>query len=405
MTAAQATPPTTRWRAAIVALLLGVIAALYIGKLPPAIPALRGELSLSLAQSGAMVSAFNTLGMLASIFMGLIAARLGAWQLCMTGLASLAAGGVIGALAAGAPMLLASRFLEGAGFLSIVVAAPGLIMLSTAVRDRRRVFSFWGAYMPAGTTLGMLLAPLVLESWGWRALWLAGSACALAALATLAALRADFPQPHQDGPRSWRASAAPLKAAGPWWIALAFGCYAFNYYAIMVWLPTFMVGERGTPLGLASLLTAIMVAANIPGNLLGGVLLQRGFARGTNVCLAAVATALTCAIAFAPALPDGVRYLGCVAFSFAVGVLPGSVMSAAQTHARSPAQVGTVQGMINQGSNLGQFASPLLVTAVVGAALAWDRMLYLLLASSVVIFVSGLAIRIVEARIVDAPGR
>ena len=51
--------------------------------------------------------------------------------------------------------------------------------------------------------------------------------------------------------------------AGPWWIALAFSCYAFNYYAIMVWLPTFMVGERNTPLGTASLLTALMVAANI----------------------------------------------------------------------------------------------------------------------------------------------
>lgn len=389
----------THWKGAIAALLLGVVAAIYIGKLPPAIPALREEFGLTLQQSGWLVSAFNTLGMLASIFMGLATARIGAWRLCATGLACLAAGGAIGAAAPGALLLLASRFLEGVGFLSIVVAAPALLMASTAVADRKRVFSFWGGYMPTGTTLGMLLAPLMIATLGWRALWIATVLCAVAALAWLVAIRTEYELPAPPPRGQWRASAAPLAAPGPWLIALTFGCYAFNYYAIMVWLPTFMVGERHTPLAIASLLTALMVAANIPGNLLGGVLLARGFARGTNVCVAGVATALTCLVIFAPALPDALRYLGCVAFSFSVGILPGSIMSSAQTHARSPAQVGTVQGMINQGSNLGQFVSPPLVTAVVGSQMAWDRMLVLLLTTSAIIVAGGLAIRAIERRI------
>lgn len=393
----------TRWKAALVALLMGVVAAIYIGKLPPAIPTLRAEFALSLPQSGWLVSAFNTLGMLASIFMGLATARIGALRLCMAGLVSLAIGGLVGAAAAGADWLLASRFLEGVGFLCIVVAAPALLMASTAATDRKRVFSFWGGYMPAGTTLGMLLAPLVIATLGWRALWLATTACALAALALLVSLRDQYETPAAPADTRWRASAGPLAAAGPWLVALTFGCYAFNYYAIMVWLPTFMVGERQTPLATASVLTALMVAVNVPGNLLGGALLQRGFARGTNVCLAGLATALTCLVIFAPGLPDWLRYLGCVAFSFSVGILPGSIMSASQTHAKTPAQVGTVQGMINQGSNLGQFVSPPLVTAVVGSQLAWDRMLLLLLATSAIIVAGGLALRVVERR-VEAAG-
>jgi MFS family permease len=393
----------THWKGAIVALLLGVVAAIYIGKLPPAIPALRGEFALTLAQSGWLVSAFNTLGMVASIFMGLFTARVGAWRLCMAGLGLLALGGAVGAFAPGAQWLFASRFLEGVGFLSIVVAAPGLIMQSTAPADRNRVFSFWGGYMPAGTTLGMLLAPLFIQTLGWRALWLATVACAVAALALLYTLRHAYHPPAAAGTATWRASAGPLRKAGPWWIALAFGCYAFNYYAIMVWLPTFMVGERNTPLGVASLLTALVVAANVPGNLLGGTLMQHGFRRGTNVCLAGLATALTCMIIFAPALPDAIRYLGCVAFSFSVGILPGSVMSSAQTHARTPAQVGTVQGMINQGSNFGQFVSPPLVTAVVGSTMAWDRMLTLLLATSAIICAAGCVIRVIERRLAESP--
>ena len=398
----------TNWKAASIALLLGVIAAIYIGKLPPAIPVLRAEFNLSLGQSAWLVSMFNTLGVAASVFMGLITARAGAWRLCVTGAAAMLLGAIAGASASGATLLLASRFLEGMGFLCIVVATPGLLMMTTADADRKRVFSFWGAYMPTGTTLGMLLAPLLIAAHGWRALWLLTGVFAVASLVLLVLRKADYVTPAASAaePVSWRASAAPLKKAGPWWIALAFGSYAFNFYAIMVWLPTFMVGERQTPLLAASLLTALVVAVNIPGNLLGGVLMQRGVSRGTNVCIAGIATAITAAMIFSPALPDSLRYFGCVAFSFCVGVLPGSVMSAAQIHAANPAQVGTVQGMINQGSNMGQFVSPLMVTAVVGSvagpALAWNNMLYLLFATSAIIIVSGLMVRRIEARMASA---
>ena len=408
----------THWKSALVALLLGVVAAIFIGKLPPAIPVLRTEFGLSLSESAWLVSMFNLLGVVASIFMGLFTARVGAWRMCVTGLIAMTGGALLGAATPStlAWLLLASRFLEGVGFLSIVVSAPGFLMLATADADKKRVFSFWGAYMPTGTTIGMLLAPLMIAWFGWRGLWASTGVAAVAALWLLIALRAGYASARaaQGTPAAgssadaWRAGAGPLKKSGPWWIALAFGCYAFNFNAIMVWLPTFLTSERQTPLLTASLLTALVVAVNIGGNVMGGVLMQRGVSRGTNVCLAGLATALTGAVIFSPALPDWLRYLGCVAFSFSVGVLPGSVMSSAQTHAQNPAQVGTVQGMINQGSNMGQFISPPLVAAAVsqmaGGALAWNNMLFLLLATSAIIVVSGLMIRRVEARMAASSG-
>ncbi|MDH5539574.1 MAG: hypothetical protein OEY03_09230, partial [Rhizobacter sp.] len=113
---------------------------------------------------------------------------------------------------------------------------------------------------------------------------------------------------------------------------------------------------------------------------------------------------VTCAVIFAAALPDVVRYLGCVLFSLSVGVLPGSIMSASQSHARTPAQVGTVQGMIMQGSNLGQFLSPLLVATVVSrvphGTLDWSRMLYLLMASALLIIACGQWLRRIELHLV-----
>ena len=397
--------PSTRWGAALVAVFLGVVAALSIGKLPPALPTLRAEFGLTLAQSGTLVSVFNTLGMVASIFVGLLTPRIGAWRLCMIGLGLLAGGGALGAAAHSFGHVLAARFLEGAGFLAVVVAAPALLNLATAPVDRQRAFSLWGSYMPTGTALGMLLAPMLMAASGWRGLWLAVVVCTAVAMALLRAERAGFVAAATAQPPSgtgWRAAAGPLRAAGPWCIAVCFACYVFNYYAIMVWLPTFMLGERQLTLASASLLTAAVVAANIPGNWLGGVLMQRGVSRGTNVCLAGGVTMLTCAVIFSPALADGLRYLGCIAFSFGVGILPGAVMSASQSHARSLAQVATVQGMIMQGSNVGQFVSPLLVAAVVVQApagtLDWNRMRGLLLVSGLALVVGGWALRVIERR-------
>lgn len=392
----------TRWPAALGAVSLGVIAAITIGKLPPAIPALRAEFGLTLAQSGWLVSMFNTLGLVASIFLGLLVARAGAMRLCVSALLLIVAGGVAGAVAQGSLLLLAGRFLEGMGFLLVVVATPALIVAATAEADRKTIFSFWGGYMPAGTAIGMLAAPPLIALAGWRALWLAVAGVALLALLLLVLNRAAYgAAQHPAGRVDWRAASAPLKRAAPWWIALAFACYVFNYYAIMVWLPTYLIGERGVGLTMAAVLTALMVAANFPGNLLGGFLMQRGVARGTNVIAAGVVTLATCSAAFAEGLPDLARYAACVAFSFGVGVLPGSIMSASQTHAKTPAQIGTVQGMIIQGSNVGQFVSPLVVTAVVAHAagpLDWQRMFGLLVASAGLIMVCGVMIRRIEAR-------
>ena len=404
--------PETRFKAAALAVLLGVVAALSIGKLPPALPALGAEFGLTLAQSGTLVSVFNTLGMVASIFLGLVTPRIGAWRMCMGGLALLAGGGVLGAMAPDLRLLLVGRFFEGVGFLAVVVAAPSLLSQATAPTDLKRAFSYWGAYMPTGTALAMLLAPPLMALAGWRVLWIVVALCTGLAMGLLALRRSDYGSGSAAvasapasglAPSAWRAIAGPLKAQGPWCIALSFACYVFNYYAIMVWLPSYMIGERQLALSTASLLTAVVVAANIPGNLLGGMLMQRGVSRGGNVVMAGVFTLLTCAVIFAPSLPDGLRYLGCVLFSFSVGILPGSIMSASQSHARTPAQVPTVQGMIMQGSNFGQFVSPLLVAAVVahapGAALDWSRMLFLLWASGALIVVLGVWLRRIEARL------
>jgi MFS family permease len=391
----------TRLRAATVAILLGVVAATYIGKLPPAIPVLAREFGLSIAATGWLLSMFNVMGMLGAVALGLMAARLGAYRYCQWGLSLMIAGSLLPIVAGGVPALLIGRFLEGLGFMMVVLGAPSLLTQVTAPRDRPLAFGFWGAYMPSGTSLAMLATPFLIALGGWHGLWYAFAGLAAVMALLLAYGRPDYAAPA--GATSDLASiSGPLKSSGMWWMAVAFGCYTFQFNAIMNWLPTFLTGERQSSLNLASNLTAAMVGINIFGNLLGGWLMKRGLSRGACVSLGGALMGIFAIGTFATSLPDGLRFACCLAFSMGGGVIPGSVMSATTLHAKTAPQISTVQGMIIQGSNIGQFLAAPFVAYVVGEEKHWNNILYLLVGAAVIAFIGGRVIAAFERRMIAA---
>ena len=81
-------------RAAWLVVLAGVVAALQVGKLPPALPALQAELGLTLVQSGFLVSLVQMAGMLLGLSVGLAGDTLGHRRCMLAGLLTLSAGGV-----------------------------------------------------------------------------------------------------------------------------------------------------------------------------------------------------------------------------------------------------------------------------------------------------------------------
>ena len=64
-------------RAAWMVVFAGGVAALQVGKLPPALPALQAELGLTLVQSGFLLSMVQLAGMSLAVFMGLWADGMG----------------------------------------------------------------------------------------------------------------------------------------------------------------------------------------------------------------------------------------------------------------------------------------------------------------------------------------
>ena len=386
----------TNWKAVWVVFAGGLAAGSYMTKVPPALPAMRADLGLTLIESGWVQTMLYTIGALAGVFFGTIADRFGPKRIALLGLALMVAGGLLGAAAPGYALLLASRFVEGVGFMLFVVSAAPLIAASTLPADRATAFSLWSSYMPTGGTLALLLAPVALAGFGWRGLWLA-----LAAYAALCAVLVarSVPQAQSGGGiGSLRLLAESILRPGSLALCVGFICYVGQWNSLMTWLPTYVVEERGASQSAAALLLAAYVAINILGNQLGGVLLRLGVPRWAVMAGGAAAMGITGAGLLSSA-PDGVRIACALAFSVLGGVIPAAVFSGTAVHARTQQHIGTTNGMVTQSSHLSQFVIPILIAWVASRAGGWGASLWVMLTLAAVGVVAGYAVGHFERRL------
>jgi len=386
---------STRWPAVWAVFAGGLICGAYIGKVPPALPAQRAELGLSLVESGFIATTFNIIGLLVGMFIGVLCDRYGHKRLGLAGLAVMCLAGLLGAGAWNFPSLLMSRFFEGVGFILFAVAGSALMAAAADGADRAKVLGLWSAYMPAGGSLAILLAPLVLGAWGWRGLWVTVSA--VAAIGFLLVAR-HSPTPRYGGVASMRLALESLAQPASVALALLFAFYVAQWTSVMIWLPTILVDERGTAPAVASLLTALMVLVNVPGNLGGGWLLSRGVGRGPLILAACAIMAVCDAGMLSPLLPDALRYFLVLAFSMCAGVIPACIFTGVVVHAKTPQHVGTTNGMVMQTSQAGQFFGPIVLAWLASHFGGWGASLWAMLAFAACGALCGYAVLRIEAR-------
>ncbi len=375
----------------------GVLAAAAIGKVPPVLELLRQEYSLSLVYAGWIVSIFSALGLITGASFGTLADRLGSRRVLLAGLWALVVAGLMGVLASTSLALLLTRLVEGAGFLAVAVGAPGVIVSASAPQDRPWSLGLWSVYVPAGISLAMVTATLTLDRLGWRGLWIFFAVLA-GALALLGQrlLPRDIPLPSHK-PLGGNLTAV-LSRPGPWLLATSFTAYTLMWIPVMTWLPTYLIDQRGMPVEIASLLTATVVAANIPGNLLGTWLLRWRWLGGTISTLAGLIMGLSAWVVFDRHFSDSVRYACCLIFSCAGGMLPAAVLGTSRVHAPDPQRIGTVNGIIIQGSHLGQFSGPPMVAALVTMQGNWESIQGYMIGCALVAMALSWMLRRIEHR-------
>ncbi|MDW5444072.1 MFS transporter [Polaromonas sp. SM01] len=360
----------------------GVVAALHVAKLPPALPVLQQAIGVSLLQAGFLLSLVQLAGMTLGLPAGLLIQRWGPRRSLLAGLSLLSLASVWGGTAQTATVLLLTRALEGLGFLCVVLPAPGLLRVLVPPERLSRMLGAWGAYMPLGAALALLVGPSVMAladaDWGWRIWWWGLSALSVLLVALVfwrvpadARSHASLPNQTSVAPH-WRVLLLrTLRSRGAWLVALSFAMYSGQWLAVVGFLPS-IYAQAGLAPGTTAWLTALAAGVNIIGNLAAGRLLHRGIAPVTLLIAGFVAMGLGAVLAFGVTGMPWLQYIAVLAFSMLGGLIPGTLFSLAVQLAPGASAVPTTVGWMQQWSALGQFCGPPLVAWVAGQAGHWQ---------------------------------
>jgi MFS family permease len=366
-----------------IVILSGVVAALQMGKLPPALPELQAQMGVSWVQAGFLLSMVQFAGMSLGLVVGLFADRWGL-RLCMLcGLMTLSVASFRGGLASTPEALLWLRGMEGFGFLLASLPAPALIRQLVPPGKLNAMMGVWGAYMPAGTALALLLGPLWIPAWGWPSWWwLFAGLSALMALGLFVAVPADSLRRSRVSAERARSDLQyslrqrihdTLRAPGPWLVSLTFAMYSGQWLAVVGFLPSIyaQAGLTGPGLGV---LTAVAAAVNMVGNVASGRLLQKAVTASVLLYCGFLAMAMGGALAFGTWTSDLPvwRYAGVLLFSMCGGLVPGTLFSLALRLAPSDGTVSATVGWMQQWSSAGQFVGPPAVAWLAAQAGGWQ---------------------------------
>ncbi len=370
------------WPRIWVAFLAGCIAAFQIGKTFASLTLIIDELSLSLVQAGLILSLFSLIAAIAGAGFGLLSDRIGHLRMALTGLAVSAAGSFLGALVSNIEFLLLTRLLEGFGFILAIVALPSLISRSASDRQRPLAMGLWGAFMPAGIGLSMIITPILVEWHGWRGLWNdVGFMLLLWGVILYLGFRRS---PVQPGIKLNSAEfISSILRLGPLLVVAGFVCYSSLYQSLTAFLPTMLVTDYDVALAQAARFGAFVVVGNIIGNVGAGWLISRGFMPWKLLTVSFVAMGLCASLVFTTATDPALKIVAGFLFSAFGGMFPGTAFVLAARYSPSPSQMALMAGFMLQGAGIGQTIGPLMVSSVVEYSADWN------MANLVVIAMAG----------------
>ena len=238
-----------------------------------ALPAIGRDLATSVARLQWVGNA--PLVILAALLLpgGTLADRFGRVRVMRAGLLTFMLGAIGSTCAASDLMLIASRFVQGAGAALILPATLAVLRAAfDEPSERTRIFGIWAAWTGVATAVGPLLAGVLVDSVSWRAVFVLSIAGAAAALALVV----------RDGAAGAATQKQPVPIVATTALVILFGAAAY-----------LLMGISGTGVTRADLALpgALALAATVPlaRDRQRGVLFPRELLRARN-CLPANTT-------------------------------------------------------------------------------------------------------------------
>ncbi|MFT4100473.1 MAG: MFS transporter [Burkholderiaceae bacterium] len=322
----------------------------------PFLPVIARDMQADPATLTWMVSLFSATYAIACPLQGRLAERLGASNVLLVGVATLAVGNLFTALAPGLPSLLASRILAGIGAAS---TSPMLYSLAAQFAGpNRRAADL--ALINSGLLIALALgAPAGLVMGGlsdWRLVFLGLSVVFAIMLPINWHIWRDASRIKGGTAAVERATATtePLSAALPYLLAMV--CWSTSVYLTYTLLGTALAAdyELGVP-RIAACLTAFGVGAAIGSVFIGRMADRIGPARMATLCFAAMAVAeIATSLVYRLGYPIALGTMLFVLALSAYGFFPALQSCAAQRFsARRPTVLGLISSSLYVGMTLG----------------------------------------------------
>ncbi len=370
----------THWPRVLLLWGCGILAALQFAKISLSFQALQLLYGVSPAQMGWVLSMVGVVGLTLGVSMGLLAPKVGYRRLLMSGL-------LLGALVAAAQALqlpfhafFATRILEGASHLSVVVAAPTLMASAAAARHRSVAMGLWSTFVGTAFALCGAFGPSFLADYGLQSLFgLHALLLLLAAAAVYMLVPADpvrVPDAHRSG-----LLARHVRIYTHWATALPGLCF-FCYTGMAVALLTFL------PQGLGPgqhAVAALLPFAGMAGTFGAGWLTRH---RDPMRLLRWVYPALGLsglACAAAASVQWGYTAAALVLMGIS-GLAGGTAFALIPTLNKDPAQQARANGAVAQMGNLGATLGPPTFAFLLSRQPAWGLALPVILLSVLGLF-------------------
>jgi MFS family permease len=255
-----------RWAAAAGACVVSLDSTMNV-----AFPAIAAAFAVPPERVRWVIIAYVLVYAVTSLAGGTLGDRIGHGRVFRAGLALSAAAFVLGALAPTFDWLLAARVVQGLGGGCVYGTAPGLVTLGVPAVARGRALGFLGAAMGLGLSAGPAIAGVLVDAFGWPAVFHLRLPLVLGVLAWAWRVMPAAPAPR--APRLVGVGDVlrrPVLAAG----ALSFIANA-GMFAIWLLAPFYLVAGRGLDASLAGLLFMLTplgttLAAPVAGRLADG---------------------------------------------------------------------------------------------------------------------------------------
>ncbi|WMY79287.1 MFS transporter [Citricoccus sp. I39-566] len=371
--AGQPARARTAWIPIVIA---GVAAAMHIWKLPEALSFVQEDLGMTLIESGVLLGIVQVGSMLLGLGVSLFSEVLGLRRTLLIGLSLLSAGSLAGAFAETTGFLMATRAVEGVGFLMATVVCPPLIRLITPPARTNIAMGWWGSFQGLATFLAVLVSTLLLTSVSWQVWWILMAAATAATIPMILTL---VPPPPSDRDANVRLAVrrvgATVQTLTPWIAGVVFACYTLQWGSVIGFLPTIFdeAGVRGLWPGIV---TAVVGGVNGVGNIVTGRLHQRGVPMRRLVLIGLATMGVTSVITFAPdwtGVPGGlaVQILAVTLFSGVGALVPATLNRIAVDIAPPNGSGAAAMGLMVQIYNGANFVGPIILAAIATAAGSW----------------------------------